>query len=253
MLATLLLLAISTTSLPEFERILLPVVVYEPIPGAHGSLWQTVVTIRNASDETLTHYPPQCPLLPVPIRFCQQTQLAPGDAREIHLLTETPVFLNVNKSLADQTFVQLRVRDLSRDAESFGTEIPVVRAAEMKTGHGEILDVPNDPRFRLTLRLYADVVEQATDIVVRFVNETTGETSESRYSVLPLPDNYPTGEPIISPPLYQQIDAFDSYAELRTAERIRIEFHPDSDAVRYWAFVSITNNDSQQITTLTVH
>src|SRR5688572_29226345 len=145
MFAALVLVAFSSGSqpLPDFERILLPVVNRRPTPGAHGSLWETVVTIRNASDQSLLYFPPHCSLLPpVPERFCSQDRhptLLPGTTQRLDLLEEGAVFLNVPKSLADSTFVQLRVHDLTRQRESFGTEIPVVRATDMKVGPGQIL------------------------------------------------------------------------------------------------------------------
>jgi hypothetical protein len=165
----------------------------------------------------------------------------------------SPVFLNVTKSAADRVFVQLRVHDLSRQGEDFGTEIPVVRTSEMKTTRGEILDIPRDPRFRLTFRLYADKVEHESELVVRFVNETTSENREMHFSISPMPDVIPPGEPITTPPLYREITDFDSYAELHDSERARIEIEPKSTGIRYWAFVSVTNNETQQITTLSVH
>ena len=45
----------------------------------------------------------------------------------------------------------------------------------------------------------------------------------------------------------------EHYGELRDASRIRIEIEPDDADVKYWAFVAVTNNETQQITTLTVH
>jgi len=53
------------------------------------------------------------------------------------------------------------VRDLSRQAEAFGTEVPVVREKDWKRGSLSLLNVRSDPRFRITLRVY---LEDETDV-----------------------------------------------------------------------------------------
>jgi len=263
MLTVLALMSLSAVpqTLPEFDRILLPVVTRRPVAGAHNSIWETLVTIRNGSDESVVFFPVDCPLIPpTPERFCAQafgTQLPPGLTQRLNLFVPdgrvSPIFLNVTKSVADRVFVQVRVHDLSRQSENFGTEIPVIRASEMKTTRGEILDIPRDPRFRLTFRLYADKVEHASDLVVRFVNEATNGHREMHFSILPIPAEVSPDEPITTPPLYREITDFDSFGELSDAQRVRIEIEPQTTGIRYWAFVSVTNNETQQITTLSVH
>ncbi|HEX7705776.1 MAG TPA: hypothetical protein VF701_04880 [Thermoanaerobaculia bacterium] len=258
----LLLLALTATPavgpLPEFTRILLPLVTRTPIPGAHGSLWETVVTVHNASDEATFLFPPDCPRT-IPDRFCLLgvgTQLAAGTTARVDLLLSrpmAPVFVNVTKSLADRIFVQLRVHDLSRQSESFGTELPVIRASEMKTTPGEILDIPISSRFRLTFRLYADQVAVDSVLRVRFVNPDSGSSRELQFTVKPRSSAIPPGEPITTADLYEEISDISSYAELQGAEAVRIEIIPQTAGVRYWAFVSVTNNETQHVTTLTVH
>ncbi len=44
-----------------------------------------------------------------------------------------------------------------------------------------------------------------------------------------------------------------SAGELHDAQKVRIEIEPQTTGIRYWAFVSVTNNETQQITTLSVH
>lgn len=244
-------LSVTTPDLPELERILLPVVIRRPVEGAFGSRWETLLTIRNASDEPLIYFPADCPVMPpVPEKFCVQNirpTIPPTTTKRIDPLNGGPLFLNVAKPLADRTFVQLRVRDTSREAESFGTEIPVVRVADMLTRDGQILDIPQDPRFRLMFRLYTDVVRFESQIRVRFVNERSERNQELVFTIPPHPGTGPNNpEGIQSPGLYRQI-------AIQDAGTIRIEIEPLDPGVRYWAFVSVTNNDTQQITTLTVH
>ena len=200
-----------------------------------------MVTLRNGSDNAITHYPPHCPIFPpVPGKFCVQqgfSELAPHTTKRVDLLHSGAVFLYVS----DDVFVQLRVHDLSRQAESFGAEIPVVRLSEMKTTPGAILDIPNDPRFRSTFRVYAFWPNAPSDLVVRFVNDDTGASREERFHIEPSTLGW--DEPIAAPPLYRQFSDF---------EATRIELEPSTPGLRYWAFVSVTNNETQQVTTLTI-
>jgi hypothetical protein len=265
MFLSLMVVAVSAAALaqplPELERILLPVVTRTPVDGAHGSRWEAVVTVRNASGQSTFLFPPDCPLFPpIPEKFCAQgvgTEFPAGAVKRVDLLVTrgqvSPVFLNVTKSLAHQLFVQLRVHDLTRQSDNFGTEIPVIRSSEMKMTAGEILDIPRDSRFRLAFRLYGDKVERDSEIVVRFVNQTTNQKREMSYSILPQPSGIPPGEPVTVPPLYREIPDFDLYPEMQNAQAIYIEIEPQTPGVRYWAFVSVTNNETQQITTLSVH
>lgn len=261
MLNFLVLLSLSAVpqTLPEFDRILLPVVTRGSVAGANGSRWETVVTVRNGSNEPVLFFPVDCPP-PSLERLCAQTngtELAPGAAKRMDLLVPdgrvSPVFLNVTKSIADRVFVQIRVHDLSRQAENFGTEIPALRTSAMKTTAGEILDIPHDARFRLTFRLYADKVDNESELVVRFVNESTGANREMHFPLVPISNEVPADAPITTPSFYREITDLDSYSELHDSQRIRIEIEPRAAAIRYWAFVTVTNNETQQVTTLSVH
>src|SRR5438552_7901983 len=50
--------------------------------------------------------------------------------------------------------VELRVQDLSRQASTRGTEIPVIDETKAAQKAIELLAVPKDPQFRALLRIY---------------------------------------------------------------------------------------------------
>jgi hypothetical protein len=239
-----------------WERILLPVVTRGPINGANGSRWEAVVTVHNNGDVPLTMYKANCATFPPGAsKFCAQApflELAPHTTQRIEPNGYPAFVLNVSPD-AQNLLVETRIRDLSREADSFGTEIPAIRVPQMKTGKGAILDIPHDPRFRLMLRVYGDW-NGGGDLVMRFVNETTGRSRDERFPIKagdglnPLDD----GDPAAAPALYGTIADFDAWPEMQDAARMRIELSTTNESARYWAFVSVTNNETQQVTILTV-
>jgi hypothetical protein len=131
------------------------------------------------------------------------------------------------------------VRDVSRDASQWGTEMPVVR--ERDTRDQVIFsNLPFDPRYRLQLRIYGidgvsiPLVVSSGPNFHREVDvrgpctETPCNSNEPAYASLDLG--------VISPPpgfpntiiLEQQLD----------------------QPRRLWAFITVTNNDTQHVTVI---
>ncbi len=255
MLAALLLTALlSQSALPELERILLPVYSPVPIKGAYGSEWNFVLTMRNDSGETSLLFPPDCPPGTNPGLCAAQRLLSPGTTRKISLYGTRPgpVVVSVTKALVAKIFIQLRVSERSREHESYGTDLPVVRSRDLRTAPSEILDVPLDDRFRVTLRLYADDVKEPSLLRVHVVNDTTGGAKEFLFRVeRPVfPPGFPPDEPYEYPHFFAEVANLTQYPEIQGTGNLRVEIAPATPGLRYWAFVTVTNNSSQHITTL---
>src|SRR5687768_5214923 len=118
----------------DFEKILLPIVVQEPVAGAHGSLWITRVAITNTGSDSvaIAGYefieggcrilcPPQPPT-PPGIMFLPRLLIFTSEVQGF--------FLYVERGHIDDVAVQLRVQDPSRQSQTWGTEIPTVREKE---------------------------------------------------------------------------------------------------------------------------
>jgi hypothetical protein len=224
MLTALLLIAVRLHGL-ETERVLLPIAVQD-VPGAYGSVWTSEVWADiRASGVTILlvrqpHANPQPP-------GSQQLSLFLSEAG-----SEPGQFLAVTRG-ADITF-NLRVRDQTRDAETWGTEIPVVWERDFRTTV-TLLPVPANDEFRSTVRVYG-----ATEGAVR-VRITDLETSAV------LSDDIVTLPPTIS-------EFLPPYAELNlpsNANRMRVDVDAASPDLRFWAFASVTNNATQHVTTIT--
>lgn len=228
--------------------------------GSNGSLWTTEFTIHNPRDTELTIIGDVCSGLPFITPPCVPSFALPaGVSRKIDLTPRTAsegVFLYVPKDVQyGPTPMTLRVRDLTRSAASFGTEIPIVRTTEFAQVV-IITDVPTDARHRATLRIY-NSNEAPRDVVMRVY--TLGGTTPIEERPVHL-DGILTlvFDPTPLHPGYAQVDPLTP-AVRAAAERVRIEiFDPLASILSpppppLWALVSITNNETQQVTTITPH
>lgn len=248
----------------DFEPVLLPISLLD-VNGAFGSVWRTHFTLYNGNDEPLIGrgtfdlaYPfennclfPECPNIPsIPARsaaslLIRQRGGAPG------------VLLWVRKDRAANLDYELRVQDISRQELTWGTEIPVVREKDLRTAPFRLLNVPLDARFRQTLRIY-DVSESASAAVqVRYIDADVGRVLHEQVLPLTIASSPPLDLELFSAfrlfPAYAEVGLVASMPELRDSARVHIEVAPLSPELRVWAFVSVTNNETQHVTVISPH
>lgn len=244
-------------NLTGYEKVLLPVVVenaLQPLPGANGSMWQTVLSLTNRSESPLNTCCLRSLLCRIPL-CSEEWRMEPGttDVPEIIVRPSGPnpgAFLFVEAGRSSDLAVQLRVQDVSRQAETWGTSVPVVRETDLFTDRIDLIGVPSSPDFRSMLRVYD--FEQAPaprrvrvriyayegrgvsgrDVVVfaeDFEFYRTGNDREPAFIQLPLPQ----------------------FENLGTNNRLRVEITPLSPGLRFWGFVSVTHNATQHLTVIT--
>jgi IPT/TIG domain len=222
-----------------FERVLLPLLT-QPVQGQFGSEFRTKLRMGTGTSREVHVFGL---LLPCDnISGCivfdpHETpyQLFPGESTTRFDLAGTPGrFIYIPKADAPKIYANLRVADVTRSAQNFGTEIPLARPADFKT-EIKLLAVPLDARFRNTLRLYAS---EPTTVTIRFGGEThyvtlhEGETLfDPAYAVF---TDFPTED--------RSVDV--------TISAIEVQVLPIGPPVKFWGFVSVTNNDTQLITTI---
>jgi len=223
-----------------FDRLLLPVFV--PVtPGAFDSQFISRFTMLNKSAKPLDVYGAAFPCFIVcPAPETLVTTMSAEDPVTNLLQTGHPgTFLFVPKGREADFAGTLRVQDLSRQSQTWGTEVPIVRDRDFTDTNMSLLDVPLQAGFRETLRVYS-----TTGGLVRV---RVFETDESKKGLL--------SEIVV--PLRTPRDAHDpAYGEigLYLAGNVgRIDIEPLTPGLRYWAFVSVTNNETQHITTITPH
>jgi IPT/TIG domain len=228
-----------------FERILLPSFISH-IDGAFGSRFLSDLQIRPAKTAGTRIFG---------IRSCHPIHFTPGCGPDDDL-SEFPFTVVDNARSPEWRYegtpgrfvyiprndpavvMNFRAYDVSRDAHNFGVEIPVVRGREMRTDPIRFLGVPTDPRFRSTLRIYATA---ATIVEVRY------GTTEHFLSLEP-------GENLFEP-AYAQFTRFPVGADTIDVTVELIEALPPLPGFPppppIWAFLTVTNNDTQAITTIT--
>ncbi|HYC88753.1 MAG TPA: IPT/TIG domain-containing protein [Thermoanaerobaculia bacterium] len=229
-------------SFAAFEPVLFPIFL-GPVRGAFGSEFHT--TARAVSrgepldiygvDTNCTSIDP--PLLPTnPFRIgATPVELPVLCSRSVGRL-----FYVADERSAD--FVtNLRVADVSRTRESHGVEIPVVRGDDFTTGRIVLMGVPIDARYRNTLRIYG--LHTGSQFVNVTVNGVTRGVALQR------------GETIFEPTFATFTDFPAQPASGPITATVVIEDPLGGRGIvpptPVWAMISVTNNDTQQITTIT--
>lgn len=234
----------------DYARYLIPITL-DQVRGGRGSLWVSELTVMNGSEHHVTLVAPWCASL-----ACLPPSYPPNfDAREeVSARADggDGAFVYVPHGVRAEVGMQLRVRDVSRVAEGWGTDIPVVPHDDFAQ-IVEIVDVPTDSRYRAHLRIYGESNAHAARISV-FPPDSDTPTEVRTVALQPA---VRVGE-FVRHPAYILVDAFSDASRALPYVRIRVEGLPqsprdDTFAWSTWAMVSLTNNETQQVTLVTPH
>ena len=226
-----------------FERVLIPVAFSGP--GAHGSQWTTELSVLNRSPYAVSLFHPLATGDPIAAGHPLRIPLSGSAGGRLLFVPR--------ESIGTMAF-NLLVRDTSRQSEDWGTEVPVVREADFSTDAVELLNVPVDPRFRLTLRVYG-VDSAPGDALITVYSMETGNA----YSVpksFPLVSAAPCAPAIpcaSDDPAFALIDVLSEMPGLPASGRIGIRIQATYAAQPIWAFVTVTNNTTQHVTVISPH
>jgi hypothetical protein len=238
----------------DYMQVLVPLTSLE-IAGANGSRWTSELRVFNASSELLRMPGPETFIVELPID--PAVIVEPRTTEQVFLNRGLPgadgAFLYVPIALLGAPKFSLRVRDLSKNAASLGTDVPVIYAHEAK-GDLTIVDVPVDPKYRGTLRIYG-----FTDAPMQVGVTVYPEDGDDVIQHFDLALNgiiHIENDPMPPYPAYVAIDPLTAIVRASGHERVRIEItnfnailSPPPPPI--WAFVSITNNETQQVTVVT--
>ena len=241
----------------DYERILLPIYLEVPAPGSNGSIWQTQLWLRNDGADSMTLAPWVCPpgALCIPrfplTRTVQPHETLIGLPRVLQ--NNVARLLYVNRAGAADLSAGLRLHETSRSEVDAGTEIPIVRDAALRTAAIHLHGVPLDTNFRAMLRVYELGVDDARFHVSIF-EQGDGIDAASLLDEFELRAIAPETGSFRQHPAYA-----DSALTLSTPPvpvllrppTVRVDVEPLTPGSRYWAFVSITNNDTQRVTLVT--
>lgn len=232
-----------------YERMLVPVVLNAD--GAFGSSWETRASIYNRSFADIEWLPEVS--RPLCVGPTCVTKLPARTSMPLEAFGEHPEGLVLFVPRSATPLVRFSsIVQTPRDRSQYGTEVRVIREQELRTVPFMIPDVPFDPRYRVQLRVYG--VDGAT--MPMYVGVTVGEDYWAQHpiemkapcTVEELPCNS-------NSPAYGTIDLGTAFPWLFDGSANPIYVYPATSLVplRYWAFVSITDNETQHVTIITPH
>lgn len=229
----------------EYDSVLLPSFTAREIAGAFGSRWVVEHGVYNGNEVALEPG----------IDFFHTSTASAIPARQVSPIpTEEPFvrspnwMIHVRRPLSDNLRYALRVRDLSRSQETWGTELPVVRERDFTT-RVQLFDVPLQERFRQTLRIYALPEGRlcCNELAVRFYAVDGGALLHTANVTLRDAEAGAGSRELPLQPETAELDFLGGIAQLAGHSRVRVEI--DANNVRkIWAYVSVTNNETQQVT-----
>jgi len=248
--AVLILVIVASSAQAAESKLLLPILAPTPVPGGFGSLWTTQVTVVNVGTQSIrvSGLLQRCPF------ECIYPDLPPNTTTDFSPYTSRGIpgrFLWVDADRRADIKIELRVRDLSRQLSTWGTEIPVIDEAKASRQTVQLLGVPVDTEFRSLLRVYDFDPAPGHFVVVRVfvprVFKPDSPNPDELLKEISLPLSVP--ESPNEYPGYAQLN-IDGLADLSSGN-LRIEVAPTTTGLRFWAFVSVTNNDTQHVTLVT--
>ena len=138
-----------------------------------------------------------------------------------------------------------------------------MRERDLRTGTLNLFDIPLLPAFRQLLRVYDVAAREGAAVRVRFyrVDPSALSPSEVFLEFRPKPDKLlaervvplVTEQRLNAPQAdlgYTELGNVGSMLELQGVDRIRIEVTPLTAGMRFWAFVSVTNDETQHVTVI---
>ena len=234
-----------------YERVLVPIFVKGETAGAFGSRWVTELVGWNPYAFGVGVY--QVPPSDSPNPLTQPEWGARLSSFRPQLEGPGTALMYV-AGTASLSF-ELRVRDLTRQSESWGTEIPVVPESQAFINEPILLNnIPFGSESRVMLRIYDfdGPTGGKVDVEVHFDDASTNE--QFALDTLDFPAGAQQEFPTI--PGFLQVDLTSELAAIplplvRNAKSLRVAVQSRETQKRLWAFVTVTNNRTQQITTVT--
>ncbi|HVS31478.1 MAG TPA: IPT/TIG domain-containing protein [Thermoanaerobaculia bacterium] len=218
-----------------FVRLLLPTFIEGEAPGAHDSRWRTELTgfLRGSGSARVTDDPdaPSSGVVGAGTFVPLVGTARPGQGRFIYVTTEAAELLTLN----------LRARDLS-SPDNLGVEIPVIRSAATFGPDSviAILNVPIAAQYRQKLRIYDFDGELGRTVRVNIDGVVTRDIVLSAAAESGDFPEYPG---------YAELD-LNLIPELIGRDAVTVTIDTPAEG-RFWAYVSVTNNDTQQVTVVT--
>jgi hypothetical protein len=244
-LALLLLIVVALPlAAQEYEQLMLPVSPSVVMCGYH-SRYDTRLLVFNDGERALS-------------AVCADggcdDALAAKSGREVTGGTSgvpLPTFLYVPKAAGQslRTALVVESRDVENPDERSFTELPIVRAGDFREGHTQFLGVQLNPDFRQTVRIYGLDGVSYGQVMMRIYALGSNELlHECLHELYPLSSDVNALGMPTRPTFGMECDM--SEALEANGQNVRIDLEPLTPGLKYWAFVSVTNNKTQHFYTI---
>lgn len=229
------------------ERILLPFIGPQTTES-EGTLLATELWAHNLGNETIRLRP----TIFCPVPSCiLDTIIEPGVATRVYLAgvpAGLPPGRLLDASRTEGLFFNLRASNQSHGGSLVGVELPVIREAQMYSSVLSLLNIPGDPRVRHTLWIY-DIANRATPFRIRIYQPTVRSPLFDQIVTLNVNSHdFATAEPESYVPSSIQMDLRPIVPAREGSYYISVE---PLQSASFWAFVSLTNSETQELTVIT--
>ena len=244
-LAALLVLAVASPLLAaDYERVMLPVAPSVVHCGYH-SRYDTRLIVYNDDTEAVKPFCSEEACGVIAPKTGSELAGSPGDV-------PLPSFLYLPKDAAATMRLSLVVEssDLDHPEERSFIELPVVRESEFVEGKMQLIGVRMEEGFRQTVRMYGlDGHAYGAILMKVFELGTNRLLHQCLHELWPL-------SPWVNENGQQARPSFgmecDMSSHLRAdGKKVRVELEPLTPGLKYWAFISVTNNKTQHFYTVT--
>ncbi len=221
------------------EEVLLPIAADE-IPGANGTHWSTEIWVHNDADHDVPIDPEYCFFIGALVPCSRPVTRVPahGTMQLTDRGSTAYPFAHLFPPLQDADFLHysIVVRELSTGRTA---PIAAVRERDLRSGRIVFPAIANDSRHRAALRLYNGSFE----ITVLIADAATGKVLDVRT----IRHYFPTD---VSAFAFDNLSDLFATPELRGHERLDVIVEP-APYDRYWALLTLTDNETQQVTAFT--
>lgn len=236
-------------------RVLIPV-AYGPgevVTGAQGTKWSGEIFVHNDTNRSFLTLQggfcntPEAPCIDtVPAGFFGSLIGVASNGNDGGALLSLPA------DVADRIYVSSRLLELTRNTQPTGVELPVVREGRFLRNPTELLAIPRSAGVRSTLRVYSIPPRRGDAVLVEILSDQGAVIGEKTL----VPGNHPS---VIDPPLSSQptpgfaaiYDIEREFPALGAVPRFNIRLTPLTSGMSFWAFASVTHNDTQHVLILT--
>lgn len=237
-----------------YVQVLLPIAISSQlaIPGAHGSVWRQELWVANNSARGFNDLQLGAGCNPEPCR----PSILPSGVRQWFSVDNNRIeggaLFTLWPDQAAGIHLSSRLLEISRRAQPNGIDIPLIREDQFLRGPSMYLGIPATENVRSRLRVYDPRHRPGSAVRVEILDgdgRTIGETTLS-------PGNDParvTDTRFVKPyPTFDLVsDLATTFPQVRALERYHIRITPLVPGMEYWAFVAVTDVESQHLLLIT--